>query len=144
MARMPLIFVNGKPKAIENMRELEWKKFIQHLFLVIDETGDPLPEWWPPDISWLAFMWNMLTIAEYRRIVFNCYAYNNELYTLYLSDALAKMDFKQLEFRLIGANVTAIYNTLTDKIVLVTVNENIVSMIYLCFSSALMALFLQI
>jgi hypothetical protein len=129
MARMPFIFVKGRPKSIDRMDKMELKKFIQHLLVVCEKRVHPVPEWWPPAINWLKFVWNTLPILELKTIVLSCYAYHNELYTLYLSDQLAKMDFKQLKFKLISDNVTAIFNRLTERPLLVTVNENLVSVL---------------
>lgn len=119
------IKIDMKRKSFDSMDKMELKAFIEYLFVLCE--CDAIPKWWPAAIDWLRFTPNTLSVLQLKQIVLSCYVFHDELYTLYLSEQLAKMDFDDLEYSPVGENITVIFNKITKKPVLVTVNENIVS-----------------
>lgn len=97
---LPLIFVNGRPKSLHEMKDFEIRRFIEHLVVICGTRPNIPPIWWPlADVEYSQFLHNRLDLKTLKLIVFHCYKFHNEIFALYGSEPLANYDFNALDIR---------------------------------------------
>uniref|UniRef100_A0A1B6LQC8 Nuclear respiratory factor 1 NLS/DNA-binding dimerisation domain-containing protein n=1 Tax=Graphocephala atropunctata TaxID=36148 RepID=A0A1B6LQC8_9HEMI len=132
-SNLPLVFVKGQPRAIEELTLAELEKFA--LFVIFCATGadlrkrmkqlneKPKPDWWPKKLEYRFPLFQQgVNVVEkqkmLRYLINNCYTYHNGEILLKFSSDLAEVPITNLRYESNKTDKTVyIYNTETGKMV---------------------------
>lgn len=125
---LPLIFVNERPKSLQEMENFEIRRFIEHLVDICGTRQNIQPIWWPrAHVEYNQFLHDRLDAKTLKIIVHHCYKFYNELFTLYASEQLAKYDFNALDIRPdLASNAYGIFEKATNELLAVATYKNMV------------------
>lgn len=123
---MPFVFLNGRPSTLPQMTADQLVKFLEYILQYTAVDFHSKPTWWPNDLAFLKL--NRLTKEQLMQIIFGCYKHNNSSFLLSYSVTLANYPSENLRFERFNAESTGIYNTVTNSLIIIIENHNLVSL----------------
>lgn len=131
-SNLPLIFVNGKPKSIHKMTDHEIYKFIKNLLSVCETALGSKPIWWPSETtSFAKFFDCMPNLNILKSIVYKCYKYCDDIFTLCASEQLANYECNEIDIRHDPTNNTYnIFMKATNELLAMSMCEHVVRNLY--------------
>lgn len=130
LTTLPCLFANGRPASLNAMNENQLNLFIPHMLRSCKEASHVVPVWWPVGVNYANLSDCTYDLDQLVEVVRKCYEHYDEQLVLEYSASLATRRFADLVFEHAGENLTVVYENLTNTILLVTINEHLVSIVH--------------